>query len=409
MALHTRLGKEAFAPGEQYTDQAGLLPMRLQLVAMPSTPPAPVVTPPSAVWRLDGELATLRLAGDWRQAGVPELPAPPAARRWSVADDGLSGWNSVLAARLWQGQAQWLGPQATEDQLDLSGLPEGLREVVSLAGTAKAPAHEAPRRAWLVRLGERLQLAHQNLFTTLGLLGETLLALGRAARGRSAMRGQDLLAQLWATGPSSLPVVSLVSALVGLIIAYLGAAQLQRFGAQIYMADLVTVGEVREVAALMTAIILAGRVGAAFAAQLGSMQANEEVDALRTLGLDPVEHLVLPRVIAMTLMSPLLTVYAALVAMVAGMVVAVGIYDVEPLEYLVRSFNAITFPHMAIGLLKATTYGLLVGLAGCRQGLYAGRSAEAVGQAATAAVVQSIVWIVVAASALTISFQRLGW
>jgi phospholipid/cholesterol/gamma-HCH transport system permease protein len=172
---------------------------------------------------------------------------------------------------------------------------------------------------------------------------------------------------------------------------------------------LVTIGEVREVAALMAAVILSGRVGAAFAAQLGSMQANEEIDALRTLGLDPVEHLVLPRTIALTLMTPLLTVYAALVAMIAGMFVAVGIFRVEPLEYLVRSFNSLTLAHVSIGLLKATVYGLLVALAGCRQGLFAGRSAQAVGDATTAAVVQAIVWIVVAASALTVSFQRLGW
>ena len=187
----------------------------------------------------------------------------------------------------------------------------------------------------------------------------------------------------------------------------MGAAQLQRFGAQIYIADLVTVGVVREIAALMTGIILSGRVGAAFAAQLGSMQANEEIDALRTLGIVPIENLVLPRLIAMVIVAPMLTAYAALVGCLAGLLVAVGIYGVVPLEYLHQSWEAISLTHIGVGLLKGTVYAGLVALAGCRQGLFAGRSAQAVGDATTAAVVQSIVWIVVAASALTIAFQRL--
>ncbi|MBQ0943837.1 ABC transporter permease [Ideonella sp. 4Y16] len=369
--------------------------------------------PPAAHWQADGPLATLDLRGDWRapeaSAAWPGLGGLPAtARRVQVRADALQAWDSRLAARLWQLGAD-LARREPAVPLDLAALPSGLREVLSLASASSAAAPVPPEPGVLSRLGLLLTRFVERATVTLGFVGETLMALGRLLRGRTAMRGQDLVHQLWATGPSSLPIVSLVSALVGLIIAYLGAAQLQRFGAQIYMADLVTIGEVREVAALMTAVILAGRVGAAFAAQLGSMQANEEIDALRTLGLDPVEHLVLPRTIALTLMAPLLTVYAAGVAMIAGMFVAVGIFRVEPLEYLVRSFNALSLAHVSIGLLKATVYGLLVALAGCRQGLHAGRSAQAVGEATTAAVVQAIVWIVVAASALTISFQRLGW
>ena len=331
----------------------------------------------------------------------------PGAARWRLEAGEDLQWDSRLAAALWTLEGPG-GPDAP--RLDPAGLPAGLRGVLALAGATAAPlATDVEPDGTLARVGLRTHLARERLSQTLGFVGEFLLATGRLLRGRTAMRGQDLLQQLWACGPASLPIVSLVSALVGLIIAYLGAAQLERFGAQIYMADLVTIGEVREVAALMTAIILAGRVGAAFAAQLGSMQANEEIDALRSLGLEPMEHLVLPRVIALTVMTPLLTVYAAAVAMVAGMFVGEGIFRFEPLEYLVRSGLSLSFAHLGIGLLKATVYGLLVGLAGCRQGLFAGRSAQAVGDATTAAVVQAIVWIVVAASALTISFQRLGW
>nr|WP_242478604.1 ABC transporter permease [Rubrivivax gelatinosus] len=223
------------------------------------------------------------------------------------------------------------------------------------------------------------------------------------------MRAQDLAWQLDQCGPRSVPIVSLVCALVGLIVAYMGAVQLARFGAQVFIADLVTIGVVREIAPLITAVILAGRVGAAFAAQIGSMVAAEEVDALRTLGIAPVGHLALPRVLALAVTTPLLAAYGAVVAMLMGGLVAVAIFGVEPLAYLNNSLSALTVEHVAIGLVKATSYGVLVGIAGCRQGLAAGRSAQAVGTATTKSVVQSIVWIVVAASALTVLFQRLGW
>lgn len=363
-----------------------------------------VAAAPVAQWD-SGGAPVLRLQGDWRSCAT--LPTPPAdlAAGSAVQLDGaaLTHYDSQLAAALWS-LGSTLGLK-----LDFSGLPEGLQQVLALAGPALALTPAPTRAPWLARIGLQGSAKVAKARQTLAFVGELLQALGRALRGRTAMRRSDFLQQLQATGPSSLGIVSLVSFLVGLILAYMGAAQLQRFGAQIYMADLVTIGVVREIAALMTGIILAGRVGAAFAAQLGSMQANEEVDALQSMGLNPMEHLVLPRVLAMTLVAPLLTTYAALVGMLAGLLVAVGIYNVEPLEYLVRCRDSLTLTHIGIGLLKGTVYAMLVALAGCRQGLHAGRSAQAVGDATTAAVVQAIVWIVVAASLLTMAFQRLGW
>lgn len=349
----------------------------------------------------------MRLSGDWR--GQATLPARPEAAVASLRIDGsaISHFDSQLAAALWA-----LGKRSGV-ALDTSQLPAGLRGILALAasspGTAGSTTPRSRRSRWLTEIGLHWLARLTRTRTTLSFVGEVLQALFRAMRGGSAMRGEDLAHQLHATGPASLPIVSLVSFLVGLIIAYMGAAQLQRLGAESFMADLVTIGVVREIAALMTGIILSGRVGAAFAAQLGSMQANEEVDALRAMGLNPVEHLVLPRVLAMALMAPLLTTYAAVVGMGAGLLVAVGIYQVEMLDYLYRSSQALTLAHAGIGLLKGTVYAILVALAGCRQGLNAGRSAQAVGDATTMAVVQAIVWIVVAASALTIMFQRLGW
>lgn len=266
-----------------------------------------------------------------------------------------------------------------------------------------------PRPGWVTALGLRARAWWDDALVTLQFIGEVLLSARRLIAGKAAMRWSDLFWQIEQAGPRSVAIVALVSGMVGVILAYMGAVQLQRVGAQAYIADLVTIGAVREVAALMTGVILAGRLGAAFAAQLGSMQANEEIDALRALGIDPVDHLVLPRMLALLMMAPLLTAFAALTAILAGGLVALVVFGVPPAEYLYKCQDALTLPHVWIGLGKGTVYCLLVALSGCRQGLNAGRSAQAVGTAVTSSVVQSIVWIVVAASALTIAFQRLDW
>ncbi|EHR72563.1 ABC-type transport system involved in resistance to organic solvents, permease component [Burkholderiales bacterium JOSHI_001] len=352
-------------------------------------------------WSLHGAAADLGPA----QAALADLPAPGG--RLVLATEGLAQWDSYAVTALWLLRSQ---AQARALAVETSALPVDLQRVLALAQTRPAPAPaDAPRLPWLQRLGHVALAPWTGAQTTLGFVGEVVLALGRAARGRSRMRAADLWFQVDQCGPRSLPIVGLISFLVGLILAYMGAAQLQRFGAQIYIADLVTIGMVREIAALMTAIILAGRVGAAFAAQLGSMQANEEIDALHALGLPPVEHLVLPRLLALTLVAPLLTAYAGAVGVVAGLLVAVGVFHVTPVEYVRQSLEALTLTHAAVGLFKGTVYAALVAISGCLQGLNAGRSAQAVGEATTRAVVQAIVWIVVSASAITVALQRLDW
>ena len=387
---------------------------------MDTTAPAPGAAP-SGQWSGERGHWALRLAGDWRgaRAALPEPPpallSDPGPARLAIDAQALGAWDSRLASALWQRIAPLMRPTLT---LDLQGLPAGLRQILQLAlpGDNAAPGKpptavpkSRPLQRAIRSVGQQSRATLARNATTLEFCGEVLLALMRLLRGRTAMRASDLLWQIEQTGPRSLPIVALVSFLVGLIVAYMGAAQLVQFGAQTYIADLVTVGVVREIAALLVGIVLSGRVGAAFAAQLGSMRANEEIDALRTMGIDPIEHLVLPRVLALTFVGPLLMVFAALVGMLVGFGVAVLIFGVTPLEYLIKSAQALTLPHLLIGLLKGTVYSLLVALAGCRQGLTAGRSAQAVGDATTAAVVQSIIWIVIAASLLTVMFQRLGW
>ena len=358
-----------------------------------TAPPAPAAAP-GPHWAGRGGAWQLVLADPW-DAPLPPPPAnmlAGAGTRVGFDVAGLAHWQPPMAGALWQR----LAPLARAGvQLDLSGLPRGLQAQLaqSLPGRAQALPAEAAEPRW-----------HE----TLHFIGATLAALARLLRGRTAMRRADWLWQIEQTGPRSLPIVLLVSALVGLIVAYMGAEQLQRFGAQSFIANLVTIGVVREIAALVVGIVLAGRVGAAFAAQLGSMRAGEEIDALTTLGVDPVEHLVLPRVLALLVTGPLLTLCAGVAGLGVGWAIAVGLYDVPPAAYLATTRESLAGWDLFVGLLKGSVYAVLVALAGCRQGLHAGRSAQAVGEATTAAVVQSIVWMVVAASLLTVVFQRLG-
>lgn len=376
---------------------------------------------PFCIWKGQAADWQLVLAGDWR-AHAAELPEPPAAlsaapqARLAIEAAALSGWDARLASALWRRLAPF---DRNRVDLQLGGLPPGLVQILGLAlppapkGAAPAPPGTPPRRHhrphWVTAVGSRAHDAGLRTRDTFEFFGQVLLSVGRLLRGRTDMRRADLIWQIDQTGPRSVPIVALVSFLVGLIVAYMGASQLERFGAQAFIADLVTIGVVREIGALLVGIVLAGRVGAAFAAQIGSMRANEEVDALQTMGVDVHDHLVLPRVLALLLVGPLLTAFAAVMGMAAGWLVAVAIFGVTPLEYGYKSLRSLTLPHVAIGLLKGTVYAVLVALAGCRQGLAAGRSAQAVGDATTAAVVQSIVWMVLAASALTVTFQRLQW
>lgn len=365
--------------------------------------------PPGARWLSSGDAWVLELSGEWRghRGALPELPAPDIAGPVAVTASALHSWDAVLAGRLWQ-QLEPLVRRAVV--VDLKGLPQGLQEILALALNAAPPAEEAPDSpppGPVTRVGARALGAWDTRRESLTFVGEVLFSLGRWLRGASDMRASDLMWQIEQTGPRSLPIVALVCFLVGLIVAYMGAAQLQRFGAQTYIADLVTVGVVREVAALLVGIVLAGRVGAAFAAQIGSMRANEEIDALTTLGVNPFDFLVLPRVLALFIVGPMLTALGAVVGMAVGWLVAVVIYDVTSQEYVYASMESLTLPHVLVGLIKGTVYAVLVALAGCRQGMAAGRSAQAVGDATTASVVQAIVWIVVAASVLTVVFQRL--
>jgi phospholipid/cholesterol/gamma-HCH transport system permease protein len=205
----------------------------------------------------------------------------------------------------------------------------------------------------------------------------------------------------------ALPIVSLISILVGLTLAYQAAVELRQFGADIYVADLVGLSIVREMGPMMTAVILAGRTGAAFAATLGNMRANEEIDALETLGISPVAFLVMPRLVALGLMMPFLALYANGVGIIGGMIVGRGILQIPPSAYWIETESIINLHDITTGLIKATTFGLLIGFAGCLCGLRAAPSAAGVGRATTSAVVTALLLIIVADALFAVIFNLL--
>jgi phospholipid/cholesterol/gamma-HCH transport system permease protein len=336
----------------------------------------------------------------------PELSGPAL----TVDAERLTGWDTGLAAAL----RDRLAPLARAGvALDLDSLPADVRAVLRLAlpepGAAALPVLK-PLPWWsLAALGERTLGSALQARRTAAFLGEVLFATTRLLSGRSGLRRAELWRQIDQTGPLSIGIVALTCFLVGLMLAYMGGAQLDLLGAQAFIADIVTVSMVREVAPLMTGVILAGRVGSAFAAQLATMNAGEEIDALRVLGVDPIDHLVLPRILALVLVAPAVMAYGASVGVLAGAIPAALVYGVPVVEYLHRAVGALTANHLWIGVFKCTLYAALLGLAGCREGLYAGRDAQAVGLATTGAVVKALVWIIAAACISTVLLQLLGF
>jgi phospholipid/cholesterol/gamma-HCH transport system permease protein len=355
----------------------------------------------------------VEVSGDWQlhdevpAAAVlePHLEAP-GVQRLTFDTRALGRWDSGLVTALLDIITFGAQRQLVVDQ---DGLPSGLRRLLHLA--TAVPERQGARRGatpepFLARLGKETLGLIAAVGDLLGFVGEAVLALGQFLRGRARYRRVEFLLLVQECGAQAVPIVTLISFLVGAILAFIGAIQLAMFGAQIYVANLVGLAMALELGAMMTAIIMAGRTGAAFAAQLGTMTVNEEIDALTTLGLSPMEFLVIPRMLALVTMMPLLTLYADLLGILGGALIGVTVLGISPTEYLQQTRAALTLSACAQGLVKSGVYGMLVALAGCLRGMQCGRSAAAVGQATTSAVVTSIVCIILASAVLTVIFFR---
>jgi phospholipid/cholesterol/gamma-HCH transport system permease protein len=310
---------------------------------------------------------------------------------------GLSGWDSRFVAFI--SQCAKLGRRNHVEFRD-EGLPEGVRRLMRLARAVpeRADAHHPAvcRERFLQRVGERTIAGWEGTLGLFTFLGQNLTALGNLLRGRAQFQWADAFRVMEQTGPQALGIVALINFLVGLILAFVGSTELAKFGASLYIADLVGIAMVREMAPIMTGIILCGRTGAAFAAQLGTMKVNEEISALETFGISPMEFLVLPRMIALVLMMPFLVVFAYVVGIAGGYVMSLGLLHTGFTVYLNRTLQAIDLKSFMLGIVKGTFFGFLVAYTGCLRGMQSGYTAAAVGQATTRAVVTGITAIIAA-------------
>ncbi len=359
---------------------------------------------------------TLVLSGRWNLGeALPsaeevrkQVESTPHIRQIAFDTEKLSDWDTGLLTFLTRLRKFCSGSQIT---LDSSGLPDGARQLLALA--AAVPEQKGARKAegkvsFLTLLGNETVGFFQSAGELLEFVGDATVAFWDLLRGRASFRRSDLWLIMEACGGQALPIVSLISFLVGLILAFVGAIQLKMFGAELYVADLVGIAMVRLMAAIMTGIVMAGRTGGAFAAQLGTMQVNQEIDALKTLGIAPMQFLVLPRMLALALMMPLLSLYANIMGILGGLVVAVSILDISFIEYFHETVKAVGLWNLWIGLFSSTVFGVIVALSGCMRGMQCGRSASAVGEAATSAVVTAIVGIIVATALITLATNVLG-
>ena len=364
--------------------------------------------------RSDGTLH-LSLGGDWTLAHP--LPAPrgvleeiekaPRPRRMILDTTVLARWDSGLLTFLLAVLSRCAQLGVTVDQ---HGLPRGVEHLLSLA--TAVPARQGPRlrapEPLLAGIGDAVTQLWDGCRDTLAFIGEIFVALLRLVRGKARIRSSDLLLAIQGCGARSLGIVALINLLVGVILAFVGAIELRAFGAQIYVSHLVGIGMLRDIAPIMTGIIVTGRTGASFAAELATMEANQEIDALKTFGIPPVEFLVLPRLLALCLMMPLLCLYADVLGVVGGLIVSGSMLGISPAQYLAETRHAVGLNDLFLGLFMSFVFGVLVALAGCMRGLRSGRSASGVGEATTSAVVTGIISIVVATATITLISYVLG-
>jgi len=400
--------------------ERGFFNILLRCTGVPTDRANSALSSTSPRWQLGVERvgdngALVRLAGSWKlEDRLPDstevagqLPPGSSIHLLGFDTQGIVAWDTGLLAFVAK-LGEWSAGRGI--QTDVAGLPEGIQRLLKLANAVPRQQTRAAtsRLPWLGRVGTVMLATGQAVAEVISFTGQVALAVAALLRGKARFQRSELALQIQACGAQAFPIVTLITFLVGLILAFIGAIQLRQFGAQIYVADLVGIAMAQEMGALMTAIIMSGRSGAAFAAQIGTMQVNEEVDALQTLGLSPVEFLVLPRMLALMLMIPLLTIYADLLGILGGAFVGTTMLSLTPAQYWNETRSALSLTDFSMGLVKAEVYGVLIAFAGCLRGMQCGRSSAAVGQAVTSAVVSGIVFIICSSAILTVIYHVLG-
>jgi phospholipid/cholesterol/gamma-HCH transport system permease protein len=373
-------------------------------------PAQPELVAARAAAHADGDRLAVILGGHWRMTDAhpswAETLGTAKPSRVQITASQVESWDSSLLIFLTDA-VRWSREQKVA--LDTSALPANMRTLLNQLADTKIKENVDERATGFV---EAVGLASVNLWQASRAIsrfvGECTISTFYLLKNPHKFRWADCLSEMQQSGAMSLPIVSLISFLVGVTLAYTGAVILRQFGGDIWVADLVGLSMTREMGAMMTGIVLAGRTGAAFAAHIGNMKANEEIDALTTFGFSPVDFLVMPRIVALGLMMPLLAMYSNCLGVLGGMVVAMGVLDIPPPAYWIEMLSIVDLSDILVGLIKSATFGLIVGLAGCLRGLQADRSAAGVGKAATSAVVTAILLIIVADSLYAVVFNMLG-
>jgi len=319
----------------------------------------------------------------------------------------MGEWNSALIAFLLH---LTKGCKRRNIQFSHQGSAQSIVKLLSLALKIedKVAPVKVERIPFLEKVADGVLRSVESMRSLLSFLGEVTLAFQRLITGKAYFRRDEFFGIVQRCGADALMLISLISVLTGVILAFIGAMQLKLFGAQIYIADIVGIGMVRVMGAMMTGILMAGRTGSSFAAELGLMQTNEEIDALKTLGISPVEFLVTPRILALVIMMPILTLYADVMGILGGFTISTGLLGLNPVEYWHHTQSAVKLSNLWIGLVHSFVFGLIIAISGCYRGIKCARSASAVGEATTSAVVTAITSIVVATAVITFVCQILG-
>lgn len=346
---------------------------------------------------------TISLAGDWTlKTPLPrftllfdELQSPSTVQAVSFNTEELGYWDSSLLVFLLEGLEFCASHNI---QFQQESLPENISALIGLSQAVpeKKDTRSDKRTGFVTAIGQAGLSLFSDVMDFIHFFGTMGHAIFRVLTFRARVRWRDFWVIFQSNSVQALPIVTLISFLVGLIIAFLGVVVLQRFGAGYYVSYIVSYGVLRELGALMTAIIMAGRTGAAFAAELGSMKISDEINALDTLGISPVDFLVLPRFLAIFFSMPLLTLYANFVAILGGMMVATSMLDLNVTQFMKGLLEPVTLNDALLGLIKASVFGAIVGISGCLRGMQTGKDASAVGMATTSAVVTAITLIILA-------------
>ena len=366
--------------------------------------------------RIDGDRLVLTAGGDWtidQAKGLDEGLRTVAVGRARRVEFRLAEVERLDTAGAWLIDRTRMALAATGAEVELVGLHAdhaGLVGRVFEIGTgAKLPPAQPYRLGdVLAQLGEAVVDGLAQARNMLGFFGQIVVTLGRILVRPGRIRFISFVSHLEQTGLNALPIVGLLSFLVGVVLAYQGVDQLRKFGADVFMVNLVGVATLREMGILLTAILIAGRSGSAFTAQIGTMQVNEEVDAMRTLGLDPIEVLVLPRMLALIIAMPLVTFFANLMALIGGGLIGVLLVDLTVPQFIRQLQQAVDIWDFWVGIIKAPVFAFLIAMVGCFEGLRVEGSAESVGRLTTQSVVESIFLVIVFDAFFSILFSYLG-